>query len=384
MADKYAKLQYDFAISEEGRFIPYIGKDYEDGLLCEYEKLKILIIGPRHYCDAKYNSRNVLIRKPSSGKKSKLKSGQLFPNNYEVGCTKRTPEECLKIETKICSEQINVESMCPVYKYTICPIIRNCNIQTKFGMKCKSRNLRCETLYAIAEFLKKPNIESTRLGISYFGQITEFIIKHFRPNGYDINRIWQRVAYFNLIQRYIPLKDINYNSDRIERRIKDYDINAARDIIHKLIPDVIITTMLCVSKKIQGILTEFGYSAVNKFDGYGYMLFRKNTFILTSQKPEWQEDLNRLVSDYQFPDISYKLREEICEIVKKIRDTYRSQIHGRSAENEIRKYVRQLFVKKIKDADNVSSSIRNIKCFNECCEKPDEAMRQWLKYKPDK
>lgn len=57
-------------------FIPYVGSEYESGI--NKEKEKVLIIGPRHYCDAINDSRNLI---PSLIKA--IKDGNIQINNWQ-------------------------------------------------------------------------------------------------------------------------------------------------------------------------------------------------------------------------------------------------------------------------------------------------------------
>ena len=70
------------------------------------------------------------------------------------------------------------------------------------------RQLRCETLYAIHEYIGKPKMESARYGITYFDSITKFIQTQHNSSNREKSFLWERIAFINLIQRYIPLKDM--------------------------------------------------------------------------------------------------------------------------------------------------------------------------------
>lgn len=371
------------ANNTEGRFIPYIGALYNDGICVDDSHLKILVIGPRHYCDAIYNSRNVLVDLSDTPKAySKLRTGEPFPREFIVGCVKVKSDKCLKNEADTGFID-DGRKWCPVFKNKSCPIKRNCALKNKLKISCNGKRiLRCETLYAVSEFIGKPKFESARLGMSYFGRITQFLNKQFRLSM-SSRDVWERIAFFNLIQRYIPLQNINFDSEKIREKIKKEDIMAGERIISELTPDLILTTMTCVSKSMTKIFVKHGYVKNIHHEGYDYDVYYKDSLKIDVIKPEWQECLDSLVRDYLFPDMSYKLREEILGIVQYTLNTYGAEIHGRSAENEVRKYVRRAFVEKIKNAANISTSIRNIKCFNECCENPDDAMRQWLRYKSE-
>lgn len=155
-------------------------------------------------------------------------------------------------------------------------------------------------------------------------------------------------------------------------------------IISELTPDLIISTMTCVSKSMKKRFVKHGYIKNIHHEGYDYDVYYKDSLKIEVINPGWQEYLDSLVRDYLFPDMSYKLREEILGIVQNTLNTYGAEIHGRSAENEVRKYVRRAFAEKIKNASNISTSIRNLKCFNKFCKNPDEAMRLWLRYKNTK
>lgn len=383
MNEQYLQLQLSIANHPEGRFVPYIGKSYEKGLNINNNHLKILIIGPRHYCDAMYNSRNILVDlNDNRDNYLKLITGKPFPADFRVGCTKMSANKCLKNEADPSFKDGCEKNRCPVFNNKACPIKKNCAIKNRLEIGCEGKRiLRCETLYAIAEFVGKPKFESARFGMSYFAQITQFLSKQFHLK-LSLKEIWSSVAFFNLIQRYIPLHNINFDSEKIGEKIKNYDVAIAEEIISVLKPNLIITTMPCVTKSLNKRLIKHGFNHNTHFEGYDFDLYFRETYQIEFLKPKWQEYLDSFVSNYTVPDMSYRLREDIINVVKYTLKMYEADISGRSAENEVRKYIRRAISDKIHNVENISSSIRNIKCFKKCTNKPDEYMRQWLRYVP--
>lgn len=363
------ELQCSFAA--KGRFIPYIGCHYKEGLNCYNQRIKIIVIGPRHYCDGVHSSRNVLIGLNNESL-SKLERGKPFPAIFKVGCTKNEVEGFLLEE---CHHE-GENSLCPVYEGKICPLRDTCDIRQK--LNCKgNRRLRCETLYAVYESARKnksgiPAIESARLGKHYFGQLTDFIQKQFEPVRKE--SIWDSIAFFNLIQRYIPLKKVDSDSCRIEKYIKDEDLKAAEEIINALAPGVIITTMSCVENKLDKILGSLGYRRNSNFELIRYSIFEKHEESYIGNKHDWKKYLDEEIESAKIEEIdSYNLRVFFQKLIERAKSKYNADIGGRSSEKRIRMYI----------LDNYGDRIRSKhKCFvrGEDMEKRQEAMRQWLRY----
>ncbi len=369
MNTEYLKLQKSFARDKRGRFIPYIGKEFDKGL----NKNRIVIVGPRHYCDGINNSRNVLIGLSDilsdKKKKKSLESGK--QHDFEVGCIEENAEKCLRQEGK---------SPCPVYKDKTCLLKSDCQIKGVLGCDGK-RNLRCETLYAINEFINEPKIESMRLGILYFTQITDFIRSHLKIVQGSSSQIWERVAFFNLIQRYIPLMGIHFDSNLIRNKIQNEDIKTGMDLIKKLNPDIVITTMPCISSVLNKELNEIGYKGRICDRILGYNLYCRESLQLYEEKYEWQVQMDRLIDEYTLPIYSRELRKFARELSYQIYFQYGSKIKGKSPENEIRKYLHSIISDKINKENNVSCSISKLSCFKTSGDKAIEAMRQWMRYK---
>lgn len=359
-------LQIKMANDTKGRFIPYIGRHYDKGLLTPSGYRRILIIGPRHYCDGVENSRNVLMGL-NENNRDKLERGKRFPDEIRVGCTNTDASCCLK--TKGGTD-------CPVYAGKECLLYNRCEIYKHLNIPCNgehNRNLRCETLYAVDEFLNKPRIESARLGISYFGQITKFINALFMPVNPNAAYIWERVSFFNLIQRYIPLRNVNYDSSIIEKKfVQKQDVSTGEEIIKEIDADILIMTMPCIRRKMEFKLKSIGYKLLLEDTNYGYDVFCKKSIDTVLCKPDWQEEIDRQIADYELPENSWELREFIQQIIDKSR--YKSK-------SKIRKYIFQIITNKIHETENISPSIISISCFQEHCVNPLESMREWLRYR---
>lgn len=274
--------------NKKGGFIPYIGDKYFNGIdFSGMGKAKVLVIGPRHYCDAGYSSRNFLAYLSEEERKKiytdKDDASKYTIKKLEVGCRKHSPNSCL-------DKEVNGNFKCPVIVNSICPIIEDtncCKIRigktgtNDDGINCSGmRQLRCETLYAIHEYIGKPKMESARYGITYFDSITKFIQTQHNSSNREKSFLWERIAFINLIQRYIPLKDM-YESKDIERQIKKEDIVFAKQMIDYLNPDIIITTMECVKNKLNGILKDAFINSEADFINFHLFINkeRENDFI---------------------------------------------------------------------------------------------------------
>lgn len=330
-------IEYQASVGSisDGRFIPHVGKEYANGLECNYPfkestNLKILVIGPRHYCDAEESFRNrnanVLNLLNKKNPSFNVKDGRLYiESNGEIidedlGCTLSRPEECLK----------NRPFNCPVFKAKRCPVSKDCKIwevSQRYGVDCEGmRNLRCETLIAIEDFLNDAwhkngkNYESSNfvvpdqnLGRTNFSNITEFIVAHFVPNRSTAKELWDCIAFTNLIQRHISDSKYKTNED-IMVQIRNEDVEFINEMIKILEPDVIIATMPCVKSKL-------------KIKNLGFVDWRvdvgKHFFVGCKQEVEyffnrWKEILRYCVEKSVLPSKSVDLLGFLGGIVEGI------------------------------------------------------------------
>lgn len=257
-------------IQDQHAFIPFIGNEYDSGV--NEEKEKVLIIGPRHYCDAMNDSRNLipsLIKVIKEGKmptkviedgkmsKTILKKNITLTNDIEridktnvtlkIGCLKGSAADCLM------KSYGDEPFICPVFEDQQCVLPKDvCEYSGK--VNCNGiRQLRCETLIAIYDYLHSNEIQKTvyqilsaEHGHSYFNSITQYLKRRFKIEDSP----WKKVAFMNLLQRYVPyrgMEEINlYNYT------KNTDVFFTLDIIKELSPTYIIATTKYVADELLG------------------------------------------------------------------------------------------------------------------------------------
>lgn len=247
-------------IQNQYAFIPFVGNKYVSGI--NDKKEKVLIIGPRHYCDAINDSRNLI---PSLIKA--IKNGHINTHDWQnitltkdtekiedskfvelkIGCLKETANGCLK---KSYTEK---KFVCPVFEKQVCDLFTDgCKYSSK--VNCNGiRQLRCETLIAIYDYLHSNETQKTvyqilsaEHGHSYFNSITQYLKKRFNIK----DSAWEKVAFMNLLQRYVPYRGMEENN--LYNYTKDTDVFFTLDIINKLSPTYIIATTKYVANELLG------------------------------------------------------------------------------------------------------------------------------------
>lgn len=388
MKTDFVELQKEIASNEEGRFIPYIGKEYAAGLNIGKGMKKILVIGPRHYCDASYSSRNLLAYMTEEQRK-KLRGdpNATFPEDLKVGCVEESPAECLKKK----------HDKCPVYVAAgDCPLMKKCKIRSfameNDGFNCNNkRNLRCETLYAVHEYYneyykKKPSIEFLRLGLIYFDLITKFLIDEFLSYSQkpSIEDIWDRIAFTNLVQRYIPLKDRNFDSKKIGQKIEDCDILfCKKEIIDFLKPDYIVMTMPCIEYALRTVLST-EYKQIKHYPNRGWYIFQQRNDSESSPFiNKWEKLCARFFKEYTFPSSSKQLGAEIFNFIKVLsNDSITSGESLKSKVKNIRTVVLETVRNILKDSEEKPQYYKNmaLKCLNPNLDlsQAEGLMRKWI------
>ena len=280
-------------------FTPYVGSKYESGI--NKEKEKVLIIGPRHYCDAINDSRNLI---PSLIKA--IKDDTIQINNWQnitltkdeeiiekskfvalkIGCLRESSKSCLK------DSYSSKDFVCPVLKDQECPLKENCP-QTKEGNPCPewcdgNRQLRCETLIAIYDYLNSNaqkgvvyQILSAEHGHSYFSSITQYLKKRFKIDDSP----WEKVVFMNLLQHYAPYRGILEND--LYNYTQDNDVIFTINTIKKHKPTYIIATMKYVANELLGTKFERKSEAAaesQKWFKDNYGIENENGFILLKVK----------------------------------------------------------------------------------------------------
>ena len=369
------ELQYNAAV--EKRFIPYIGSKYEEGIIdFKGEPQKVLVIGPRHYCDAAKDDRNLLCNLTDFQWNRLIYSETkpvCFPTGLEVGCTEISAEKCLSNAKHLC---------CPVYKsFPQCPIRTDCKIQDfkpqpaeKKGkdndFKCGgNRSLRCETLFAIHDFLDTDEIRSKKLGHTYFGSITDCIFRTLSPgsrkffnadHSLNIKAIWAHAAFMNLIQRYIPYslfssEKVNgveqrprqegiMKSNDIAKCIEPGDEKFALKIIEQLNPTMIILTMKCVNDRLKKYLAKEYYIASPKRSNF--WIYQK---ISESDSGDWKDYVDRKL-DLQWLGLkSSVLADQIRELTKDTIANHSAILRTQKSRRALRKYLITKLIKQIRN-----------------------------------
>ena len=276
-------------------FIPYVGSEYESGI--NKEKEKVLIIGPRHYCDAINDSRNLI---PSLIKA--IKDGNIQINNWQnitltkdeeiieeskfvalkIGCLEGSAADCLK------NSYVDESFICPVFEDQQCDLYKDgCEYSGK--VNCNGiRQLRCETLIAIYDYLHSNETQKTvyqilsaEHGHSYFNSITQYLKRRFKIEDSP----WEKVAFMNLLQRYVPYRGILEND--LYNYTQDNDLIFTINTIEKHKPTYIIATMKYVANELLGTKFERKSEAAaesQKWFKDNYGIENENGFILLKVK----------------------------------------------------------------------------------------------------
>lgn len=383
-------LQKEILLDSKGRFVPYIGKNYLKGLGNKVKNnYKVLIIGPRHYCDAMYSSRNLLAYLTEQQRKQ-LKEGGSFPSDIKVGCVEITPEHCLRDRHASCPVYLNVSTKrCPLRKS--CPIYSQCeflkiNDNTTI---CKgNRNLRCETLLAINDYLDIPLIESARLGTSYFDTITfflndEFELRYTRKELLNNKKaVWESVAFVNMIQRYIPLKGINSESNKIRVHIKEVDrLFCEQYIIKPLQPDIILLTMECVEKNLTTVLQKNNFECFNINASLNFSVFKRKSLNFEDIQSRWIKICERIWTNYKFPSSSIELGADIYSFIIVFA---KNELVRSLSLKKMKNTLRATVIKILREREDVMTHtvpcMRTIKCFDPSLDYEQSAKisRKWL------
>lgn len=392
----FKKWLLEIRNNDKGRFVPYIGDSFgsED---CE----KILVIGPRHFCDGIFDIRNLF---PLT-KKEKLKfidrKGSVCETDHLCfGCTKITPEDCLANESFDLENQH--PNRCPVYvKMGICPLHNKCPFSGRSDAKdslCNhKRHLRCETLISIHDFLsdkrthndrKENEVESKMRGIPYFQSINDFVFRYIIRG--DRSKLtprfsWRKIAFMNLMQRYVSYLETMDNSDALEKKIKSEDIDFCEDVISKLSPDVVICTSNCVKSKMSDVFKRFKYQELPLQAKGDYIVFAKKSskFINKWESPFMHYAKVRIKSyivTNGFPKRVDEVTGFFNEIIKDCKDNYS---HRGIKMPLIRETILKCFIENYGDEINGSEYHNNTWVLNKTLgiKYQTESLRQFLKYK---
>lgn len=187
-------------------FIPWIGKEYEQGLFGK----KVLVVGASHYCN---HTNECFYQKENAGcehfVENRCKKGCKNFNLCTNGGTKEFESACEWMQDA-------TEHSC-LYE-NLCNLIKENSHDTM-------NRLSSSTLDEVCNFLA-PNCHSN----NSFSRFTSYSIKYFGMNDrYDL---WERIAFVNYAQNFQPSSCGN--------KFKDSDFYAFKKYIEVINPDVII------------------------------------------------------------------------------------------------------------------------------------------------
>lgn len=392
----FVSFQREIANIEDGRFIPFIGVNYSLGVRLqdsfnvisdekESSSMKyrdrILVIGARHYCDAIYDSRN-LLGSLSNDVRKKLQITQPKDlSEIQTGCLEDNSLCCLK----------KYQISCPGYKNSgrnKCPIYDSCKIrEIKDGnFECKNqRNLKCETQYAIIENYRDKNkleIEPTGNGKAFFSSVYDFLKDNLSLTPILTEReLWESIAFFNLIQRYIPYRGVYNNNSQIKSFLKEEDIEFAKIIIEKLEPTIILTTMPFIISSLRDVFIDLGYNFDNiiNFQEYNLITRKKGKIKGSSLK----NFIYNKISKYTFPRRTIDFKEDMIDLLENFKNHELTQRF--SSKNKIkvlREMVLDSLIERIeKEPENVPDNIKKLKSFDEANNDKYETFRKYLSQK---
>ena len=165
----------------------------------------------------------------------------------KIGCLEGSAADCLK------NSYVDESFICPVFEDQQCDLYKDgCEYSGK--VNCNGiRQLRCETLIAIYDYLHSNETQKTvyqilsaEHGHSYFNSITQYLKRRFKIEDSP----WEKVAFMNLLQRYVPYRGMEENN--LYNYTKDTDVFFTLDIIKELSPTYIIVTMKYVANELLG------------------------------------------------------------------------------------------------------------------------------------
>ena len=388
------EFQVDVANRKEGRFIPYIGKDYEKGLVSKDKDIigrfsrdsdknetgvKILVIGPRHYCDAQNNIRNRLARLTKKDWESINCGSSTFPPHcLKLGCIEEDAKGCLEHKWNNCPVFRNEDARC-------CPVSKECNIKESFPCD-KERNLRCETLIAIKDYLDSIRvIESQNVGKHFFNSITNIIDKVYKPKSKDSKYIWSCIAFSNLIQRYIST--VFTEDQEISMQVIEDDRMFIQEVIEQLKPDIIIATKNCVKTHLSTVVRNLHYGEWKPYPDDFYMCENNNKVV---DFEKWKEILKVCIEKCHIWKKSSEYNGFINGVINGLKDMKDRHLITMPQMDEVYVCVRKLLTEKIEVGLKAGERVDKTMDKNFSPEgkyyQPNgvTTMAQWLrKYKPN-
>lgn len=201
--------------SNEGFFfVPWIGKNYEDGL----KGKKVLVVGASHYC----NHSNIC-RHPNNNKDC---SNYNCLNRCNLGCdyfldctsgnTKRYNKDCAWMEEYNRSYEILCKAIDG--KTDDCKIIFEKLKSTTIGEVCNFLDPKCKDVKSFKKFSK--------FCTDYFFKDQDNKEEKYR------SQLWSHIAFVNYSQNFQPKSKGNY--------FQPDDFNSFKKYIEVLKPDVVI------------------------------------------------------------------------------------------------------------------------------------------------
>lgn len=223
-------------------FIPWIGKNYEDGL----KEKKVLVVGASHYC----NHSNICIH-PYNNKDC---SNYNCLNRCNLGCdyfldctsgdTKRYNKDCAWMKKDGYSK--NYEDLCQaIYTKTDdCKIIFEKLKSTTIGEVCDFLDSKCKDSKSFKNFSK--------FCTDYFFKDQDNKEEKYR------SKLWSHIAFVNYAQNFQPNSTGNH--------FFESDFNSFKKYIELLKPDVVIVWGCALG----GELEKKGFKVNAENNGYNW------------------------------------------------------------------------------------------------------------------
>ena len=235
-------------------FVPWIGKEYETGLLGK----KVLIVGVSHYC----NHTNVCIYSHDNLDCNYMENSSCGKgcNNF-LDCT-TLGENCGNTEKydDVCKWMKHPEEHSCLYDI-LCDLIKKSKKSYDIIMKLSS-----STLDEVCNFLD-PNSHNNRS----FSSFTKYCTDYFEelPKDDPKTALWEHVAFVNYSQNFQPASTGN--------KFKESDFKAFKKYIKVLEPNIVVFWGCDLEKKLECQLKKEFRNKLQIEKSSGNYIWRLNT-----------------------------------------------------------------------------------------------------------
>lgn len=226
--------------SNEGFFfIPWIGKNYEDGL----KEKKVLVVGASHYCNHSNICINQAKKCSNSYDKNKCRLGCKYFQECTSGKTKDYNDKCAWMNESYSTDYV---ALCK----SICDKIGDSNMI--------SEKLNSTTLGEICNFLD-PKYKDVKSFKNFSKFCTDYFFKD-QDNKEEKYRskLWSHIAFVNYSQNFQPNSTGNH--------FFESDFNSFKKYIELLKPDVVIVWGCALG----GELEKKGFKVKAENNGYNW------------------------------------------------------------------------------------------------------------------